>query len=77
MEFVYEENQINPGAKLRERLGLISQEELADMLEVTRETLREWRRLKQGPDYVRVGKSVFYRESDIHDWMKRNAVTVG
>ena len=54
----------------------MSQEELAAMISVTVETLREWRRMKQGPDFVRMGKSVMYRESDIQDWMKRNVVPV-
>ena len=64
----------NEGAELRSRLGLITAEELGLMLDVTPETLREWRRLKQGPDFVRVGKGVMYRESDIKDWLKDNVV---
>lgn len=64
------------GAKLRARLGLISQDELAVMLEVSRDTLREWRRMSTGPDFVRAGKSVMYREVDVQNWIKRNAVPV-
>ena len=73
-DFVYETTELDTGAALRQRLGLITQSELADLLEVTRETLREWRRLKQGPDYVRLGKAVMYRETDVQEWLKRNAV---
>lgn len=61
---------------IRKRLGLLSQMELAAMLDVTVETLREWRRLKQGPDFVKTGKGVMYRECDVQDWMKRNVVPV-
>lgn len=67
---------IRPGVDLRARLGLISQEELATMLEVSTDTLREWRRLKQGPDFVRTGKAVMYRETDVQEWLKRNVVPV-
>lgn len=51
-------------------------EELAIMLDMSVDTLREWRRTKQGPDYVRAGKCVLYRESDVQDWIKRNVVPV-
>lgn len=46
------------------------------MIGVTTETLREWRRLKQGPDYVKAGKGVMYREVDVQEWIKRNVVPV-
>jgi predicted site-specific integrase-resolvase len=64
------------GWELRVRLGLLKPEELAEMLDVSADTLREWRRTKQGPDYVRAGKGVLYRESDINDWIRRNVVPV-
>ena len=64
------------GMQLRSKLGLVTQEELAVTLELSVDTLREWRRLKQGPDFVRTGKSVMYREVDIQDWLKRNVVPV-
>ncbi len=64
------------GIHLRSRLGLLTTEELAIMIGVTAETLREWRRLKQGPDYVKAGKGVMYREVDVQDWIKRNVVPV-
>lgn len=59
---------------LRIRLGVIRPEELAEMLDVSEDTLREWRRLKQGPDYVRTGKAVVYREKDVREWLERNVV---
>lgn len=67
---------LRPGPALRARLGLITTDELAVMLDVTPETLREWRRLRQGPDYVKTGKGVMYREGDIQEWLKRNVVPV-
>jgi predicted site-specific integrase-resolvase len=57
-------------------MGLMRPEELALLLDVSVDTLREWRRLKQGPDYVRAGKGVLYRESDVKAWIGRNVVPV-
>lgn len=68
--------QGDKGATLRARLGLLSQEELASILDIGVETLAEWRRLKKGPDFVRTGKGVMYRQDDVLTWMKRNVVPV-
>jgi DNA-binding transcriptional MerR regulator len=65
------------GCNLRSKLGLLTQEELAQLIDVSPDTLREWRRLKQGPDYVKAGKSVMYREKDVLRWLERNLVPVG
>ena len=64
------------GEGLRSRLGLITQEEFALMLDVSVETVCEWRRLKRGPDFVKTGKGVMYREADILEWLSLNVVTV-
>jgi hypothetical protein len=64
------------GVDLRARLGLMTQDELALMIDVSVDTLREWRRLRQGPDFVKTGKGVMYREADVQDWLKRNVVPV-
>jgi predicted DNA-binding transcriptional regulator AlpA len=60
--------------EIRERIGLLLPAELAGMLEVTEDTLREWRRTKTGPDFVKVGKSVLYREADVQQWLEMNVV---
>jgi predicted DNA-binding transcriptional regulator AlpA len=61
---------------LRAKLGLVTQEEFALMLDVSVDTVREWRRLKQGPDFVKTGKGVMYREQDIQEWIRLNVVPV-
>lgn len=48
--------------------------ELADMLNVTEDTLREWRRNRVGPDFVKTGKVVVYREVDVQKWLEMNVV---
>jgi predicted DNA-binding transcriptional regulator AlpA len=64
------------GEGLRSRLGLVSQEEFALMLGVSVDTVSEWRRLKRGPDFVKTGKGVMYREADILEWLSLNVVAV-
>lgn len=58
--------------KLRELLGIVTCRELADTLEVTEGTLREWRRLKTGPTFIRAGKAVVYRIEDVQKWLVEN-----
>ena len=65
-----------PAQPFRARLGLLTQDELAAVLDVSPETLREWRRIKQGPDYVKAGKTVMYREKDVIRWIERNIVPI-
>ena len=64
----------NPGFVLRNQLGLVTQDELGDMIGVSKGTLREWRKNKKGPDFVRVEKSVFYHMSDIQAWIVLNTI---
>lgn len=60
--------------EIRVRIGLLKPAELAEMLDVSEDTLREWRRLKTGPDFVKAGKSVMYRECDVQKWLEMNVV---
>jgi predicted DNA-binding transcriptional regulator AlpA len=53
----------------REKLGLITPEELAAALEVTPTTLQTWRVQDYGPRYVKLGKGVFYRYEEVQEWI--------
>lgn len=61
---------------LRQSLAVYTPDELASILGVTRKTLAEWRRLKKGPDFVRIEKNVLYRQKDVETWMDLNTVLV-
>jgi predicted DNA-binding transcriptional regulator AlpA len=54
----------------REKLGLMTPEELALALQVTVTTLQTWRVQDQGPRYVKLGKGVFYRYRDVEAWFE-------
>jgi hypothetical protein len=60
----------------RDRLTLLSEVELAAVLEVEVRTLAAWRAESRGPDYVKLGKSVFYRQCDLQAWIGANVHVV-
>jgi predicted DNA-binding transcriptional regulator AlpA len=63
-----------PADQLRGRLGLLLEAELAVTLGVRIETLRVWRTRKIGPNFVKLGKAVFYRLADIETWVANQVV---
>lgn len=58
-----------PAFLLRSKLGLITPGELAAALGLQEETLTVWRGSGAGPDYVKLGKKVFYRLDDLNWWV--------
>jgi predicted DNA-binding transcriptional regulator AlpA len=61
---------------LRATLNLLSELELADALGVEERTLQMWRQQQRGPDYVKLGKQVFYRCEDVRDWINTSVQVV-
>ena len=59
---------------LRGSLDLLTEEELSTALEVTEATLADWRKNNQGPDYCKLGRTVFYRREDVLQWIKMSVV---
>jgi excisionase family DNA binding protein len=63
----------NPAAS---RLGsrdvpeLLTQQQLAEELQVSVRTLERWRREGAGPPWVRVGRSPRYRRDDVDHWLE-------
>lgn len=51
---------------------LLTNDEVADRLNLPHSTLRYYRMKGTGPKAVKLGKSVRYRWSDIEDWLKEN-----
>ena len=60
----------NVGVALTER-------DLAGMLKVSTATLRAWRYLGKGPRFVRYGRIVRYRQSDVDTFIRENIVDTG
>jgi Helix-turn-helix domain len=54
---------------------LLSDKEAAAILCVAARTPSQWRLRGKGPRYVKYGKRVFYRRSDILEFIANNVVT--
>ncbi|WP_082557043.1 AlpA family transcriptional regulator [Modestobacter sp. Leaf380] len=48
---------------------VLSPSTLSECLDVSESTLRRWRALGEGPAFVRVGRQVRYRPSDVEEWL--------
>ena len=53
----------------RQKLGLLTPDELSLTLEVSINTLQTWRCEGRGPRYIKLGKQVFYRFAELQDWV--------
>ena len=58
----------------RKSIGLLTEDEVAAMLDINTSTLATWRSQKTGPGHIKLGKGGFYRLADINDWTMRCAV---
>ena len=57
---------------LRDRFGLLSENDLSALLGVDPHTLTVWRSKKLGPTVVKLGRGVFYRRADVDAWIAQN-----
>lgn len=64
----------SPREALLTELGLMTQDQVATALDVTKHTLMTWRTSGEGPDFVKSGKLILYRKQDILDWIERQVV---
>jgi predicted DNA-binding transcriptional regulator AlpA len=53
---------------------LLTQEAAAVMIGVKPPTLASWRHYGKGPKYIKVGRSAYYKASDIEAWMDAQCV---
>jgi hypothetical protein len=54
---------------------LISEADLAAQLQQKLATLAAWRVGGRGPDYVKIGRKIFYRPADVTAWLTRQRRT--
>ncbi len=49
---------------------LLTVKEVAEILTVTKSTLKEWRRLKKGPPFIRIGhNTIRYSDELLDNWI--------
>lgn len=53
---------------------MLDQPSTAEYLDVSERTLEDWRQKKRGPAYVRIGRLIRYRQSDLDAWLKVRTV---
>lgn len=56
---------------------LFGEADLSAALKVSRAALRQWRAAGQGPAYLRVGRAIRYRPSDVDAWLQRSRQPAG
>ena len=56
---------------MKEKIQYLSEKDVAEMTKLSLSTLRSYRCLGKEPPYLKVGKAVRYRESDIVRFMER------
>jgi excisionase family DNA binding protein len=62
-------------AKVRED-ELKTPEEVAERLKVKTRTLQDWRSNGRGPQFVRIGRFIRYRDADVDAWLNRQTENV-
>lgn len=64
--------------KTQEDIILINEKEAAEIMSLSRNTLRMWRCRKKGPAYIKLGQGynarVRYKISDLEEFIERNKV---
>jgi hypothetical protein len=68
-ELTPENKNAELGLQVRSATGLLSEDVCAAALDVEPSTLATWRSQGKGPDYVRLGKGVFYTISALSAWV--------
>lgn len=58
-------------SNLRAELDLIPDTEFAKAIGVETQSLSAWRSEGYGPDYVKLGRTVFYRRQDLKVWINK------
>ena len=57
--------------------GLLTEVDAADFLRLSMRTLQAWRCRGQGPTFIRAGRAIRYRRSDLIAWIEKNTVPRG
>lgn len=48
--------------------------EVANILQIPSKTLEHWRSIEEGPAYIKMGRHVRYRRSDVDSWAEANLI---
>jgi predicted DNA-binding transcriptional regulator AlpA len=57
---------------LRQKVELLTADELAVMMDVSEHTVEAWRKEGTGPAYTRLGRRVYYPLQSVKEWIDAN-----
>jgi phage terminase Nu1 subunit (DNA packaging protein) len=60
------------GAETRKDLGLMTEEQIAAVAGVDTKTVKNWRTMRFGPPFTKMGKAVLYRRESVLRWLAEN-----
>jgi len=60
----------NSQVSICEEVGLLTADEISNVLQVSTKTLTTWRWKRRGPPSIKLGKKVFYLMADFAKWMQ-------
>lgn len=63
---------IDLGAETRRDLGLMTEEQIAAVAGVDTKTVKNWRTMRAGPPFTKLGKAVLYRRESVLKWLAEN-----
>jgi len=56
--------------QVRGTVGIVNEDEMAAILQISHETLATWRTRRRGPPSIKLGKKVFYAVADFGAWVQ-------
>ena len=57
-------------------MRLFTERETSELLKCTIAALRRWRRERRGPRFVKLGRLIRYRDSDLEDFVEQSTQNV-
>lgn len=54
--------------------GLLDEQELAALLRVSVTTIRQWRKNRTGPQYLKIGAMIRYRPEAVEAWLDNRPI---
>jgi hypothetical protein len=55
-------------------IQVVADVKAAKVLDISVQTLRNWRHMRKGPTYLKIGRSVRYRLDDLNTFMENNRI---
>ncbi len=53
---------------------LLTPKEVEALFGISRRTLANWRSIRKGPEFLKLGKKVLYEKATFEEWIRRNTV---